>query len=204
MIRRNITLVIVFLLTLTIAFFLRDVVERTIITPLFYLWWVLKLYYFSIPQYVLWIILILATFFSAASSLIPEMKVGKPIKPDPVIIHGQVADLANWLIKSRRGGIYYKWLLANRLGKTAREILAQRDGYAVSKKFGRLNGRDWYPPQEIEVYLETGLNGSFAEFPQPRRWENPPPTPLDIDPQQVINYLENEMETSHAGNRKSI
>jgi hypothetical protein len=118
---------------------------------------------------------------------------------------GQIETLVKWLNKSQRGGIYYKWLVANRLGKNAREILAQRDGQAVSKKFGPLGGRGWNPPQKVRDYLESGLNGSFADFPRPRLfWQTPKPTPLDEDPQKVIDYLENEMETSHDGNRKGI
>jgi hypothetical protein len=108
------------------------------------------------------------------------------------------------LHKSKRGGIYYKWLVANRLGKDAREILAQRDGHAVSKKFGRLNGNHWHPPQEIDSYLESGLNGSFADYPQPRLGTKPQPAPWDVDPQLVIDYLENEMETLHDSNHKGI
>lgn len=204
MIRRRFLLAGALLLAMLIAFMLRDVVERTIIAPLAYLWWVFRLYYSAFPQYILWIVLILVSAFSAMSSLMPEARTGKGSKPDPIIIQGQIAGLADWLKKSRRSGIYYKWLIANRLGKNAREILAQRDGHAVSKKFGRLAGRDWHPPQEIESYLEAGLNGSFAEYPQPGRWTKPQPTPLDVDAQQVIDYLENEMETSHDRNRNGI
>ena len=104
--------------------------------------------------------------------------------------------MVEWLEKSQRGGSYYKWLVANRLGKTAREILAQRDGQPISRKFGRLNGRDWNPPRKIDDYLDNGLNGSFADYPRPRFWEKAKPTPLDADPKQVIEYLENEMKTS--------
>jgi len=204
MTQRHLILVGAFLSALMIAFLLRDVVERTIIAPLAYLWWILKLYYSAFPQYILWIVLILISVFSAASSLMPEARAGKGQKPDPIIIHGQIADLADWMRKSSRGGIYYKWLIANRLGKNAREILSQRDGQAVHKKNRKLYGRDWHPPQEIESYLEVGLNGSFADYPQPRRWAKPEPTPLDADPQQVIDYLENELEMIHARNRKGI
>jgi hypothetical protein len=204
MIRRSFLLVGALLLAMLIAFMLRDVVERTIIAPLAYLWWILRLYYSAFPQYILWIVLILISAFSAISSLIPGARNGKGPRSNPIITQGQIAGLADWLNKSRRGGIYYKWLVANRLGKNAREILAQRDGQAVSKKFGRLDGRDWNPPQDIESYLEAGLNGSFADYPQPRRWTKAQPTPLDVDPQQVIYYLENGMETRHDRNRKSI
>ena len=200
--RRLLVFAGVFLLSLVIALMLRDVVERTIIAPLAYFWWLLKLYYSAFPQYMLWILLILITAFSAASSLLSGSRPVRKHIPEPVIIHGQVADLADWITKSR-SGIYYKWLVANRLGKNAREILSQRDGYQANKKFGKLEGRDWHPPKKISAYLETGLNGSFANFPKPHRLAKPEPTPLDMNPQEVIDYLESEMEITHNGNRNS-
>lgn len=192
------------LTAVAIAFLLRDVVERTIVAPLAYIWWVLKLYYSAFPQYILWIVLVLVAVFSAVSSLMPESGTGGRPKPAPAVLQGRIAGLAEWLNKSRRGGVYYKWLIANRLGKNAREILAQREGHAVSKKFGRLQGQGWHPSKTMDSYLESGLNGSFADYPQPRFWTTPLPTPLDLDPEQVLDYLEGEMETHHDGNRKSI
>jgi hypothetical protein len=202
MTRRHLILAGASLAALVIALMLRDVVERTIITPLAYIGWVLRLYYSVLPQYILWIVLILVAVFSAISSLMPGPRSGRGSTPDRVMIQGQIAGLADWLNKSKRGGIYYRWLIANRLGKNAREILAQRDGQAVSKKFGRLNGSAWHPPQEVDAYLESGLNGSFADYPQPPLGAKRPSTPLDIDPQLVIEYLENEMEIYDDGNHK--
>jgi len=199
--RRRLLFAGVFLSAVMLAFILRDVVEQLIIVPLVYAWWILRLYYSMFPQLVLWVILVVAVLLSALSSLLPEVRYRTAFKPVPKPVQGQVEILVEWLNKSRRGGSYYKWLVANRLGKTAREILAQRDGHAVSKKFGSLNGRDWSPPQKTRDYLEIGLNGSFADFPHPSWfWQSPKPTPLDLDPKQVIEYLENEMETT--GNKR--
>jgi hypothetical protein len=186
-----------FLTAIMLAFLLRDMVEQLIILPLAYLWWWLRLYYSMFPQFVLWVILIVAAAFSAITSLIPKSLHRTAFKSAPRPVQGQIEILVECLEKAQRGGSYYKWLVANRLGKTAREILAQRDGHAVGKKFGALNGRGWNPLQEIRDYLEIGLNGSFADFPHPTWfWQNPKPTPLDVDPKQVIEYLENEMKTS--------
>lgn len=202
--RRGLILMAAFVPAALIAFLLRDVVVRAIIIPIAYLWWILKLYYSAFPQYFLWLLLILISFFWAVSSLAPEISTVGKTAPEPAIVQGQIAGLAGWLNKSSRGGIYYKWLIANRLGKNGREILIQREGQAASKKFGPLKGQDWRPTQEIDSYLEAGLNGSFADYPQPRAWERQQSTPLDIDPKQVLDYLENELETQRNGHRKSF
>lgn len=196
MTRRSLLIAGAFLSTLIMAFILRDVVKQLIIVPLAYLWWLLRLYYSMFPQIFLWVILVAIVLFSAVASLIPEVRYRTVSKTAPKPEQGQIEILVNWLNKSQRGGSYYKWLVANRLGKNAREILAQRDGHAVSKKFGWLEGRGWNPPQKIRDYLETGLNGSFADFPRPRLfWQSPKPTPLDADPKQIVEYLEDEMKT---------
>jgi hypothetical protein len=194
-IRRRLLFAGVFLSALSLAFFLRDVVEQLVIVPLIYFWWLLGLYYSTFPQFVLWVVLILAVLFSAGTSLMPRIRYRTAFKPTLKPPRGQIEGLVEWLEKSQRGGSYYKWLVANRLGKTAREILAQREGQPISKKFGRLDGQGWNPPQKIENYLESGLNGSFADFPRPRWfWETPKPTPLDAEPKQVVEYLEDEMK----------
>ena len=197
MTRRRWLLAGVFLSALILAFILRDVVEQLIIVPLAYLWWLMRLYYSMFPQFVLWVILVVAgLIFCGDKPHTTRSVIEQPSNLNRSLHKVKLKVLVEWLKKSKRGGSYYKWLVANRLGKNAREILAQRDGHAVSKKFGRLDGRDWNPPQKIRDYLETGLNGSFADFPRPRLpWQTPKPTPLDVDPQQVVDYLENEMET---------
>ena len=104
------------------------------------------------------------------------------------------------LLGKSKQGIYYKWMIAHRLGKLTREMLDQREGRPEQLGYTRLTGRDWEPSKEVTTYLEIGLNGSFADFPQPR-WTRPQPTPLDLDPQNVIEYLESEMEINRNGNR---
>ncbi|MBI5953752.1 MAG: hypothetical protein HY865_19020 [Chloroflexi bacterium] len=195
MTRRQLIPAGVFLAALVLAFLLQDVVERVIIVPLVYVWWLLGVYYSILPQSVLWIVLVVVAALSAITALMPRFGNREFFQPTMRPPKGQIEGMVEWLEKSQRGGSYYKWLVANRLGKTAREILAQRDGQPISKKFGRLDGRDWNPPQKIDDYLESGLNGSFADYPRPRFWEKLKSTPLDADPKQVIEYLEDEMKT---------
>lgn len=203
--RRWLTVVIV-AAVFVVSYVLRDSIQHTVILPLAYLWWLFKLYYRAVPQVFLWALLVVVVFASMLRLLPIKNLFHRTQKKEQMPVVGSIENFARWIKKSPRG-VYYKWLIANRLGKDAREILAQRDGHESSKKFGRLEGRGWNPPQKIGDYLETGLNGSFADFPQPRwslRRKTSKPTPLDTDLGQVIDYLENEMEATHNGNRKGI
>jgi hypothetical protein len=50
--------------------------------------------------------------------------------------------------------------------------------------------------EAVERYLEAGLNTSFVDYPSPKRFQHSAPTPLDLDPQEAIAYLESQMELS--------
>ncbi|MBI5840338.1 MAG: hypothetical protein HZB19_09570 [Chloroflexi bacterium] len=202
MTRRALTVILaVVMLSAILAFALRDVIQRTIVLPILYLWWVLGIVYHSIPQFVLWVVLVVLVFFVAAGSVIPDDQFRGAKKDERKRGGGPIESLAVWIGKTR-GGIYYKWLVAHRLGKLARELLAQREGRGRSKSFGRLNGRDWNPPDEVDAYLESGLNGSFSAYPQPRwPWLPARKSPLDLSPQDAVEFLESEMEAGRDGHR---
>ena len=63
----------------------------------------------------------------------------------------------------------------------------------MKQKFTHLTGRGWNPPDDVSAYLESGVNGSFADYPY-KKWSRAPRTPLDLNPQQVIEYLQREFE----------
>ncbi len=187
---------------LIVSILLRDLIRSTVIMPLAYIWWLLKLYYHAVPQLIVWGMLIVAVFISALRNISPRNPFRRKEKNGSKSTKGPVEDFAQSLDKAP-GGTYYKWLIANRLGNVARELLDQREGRRA-RGFSRLRGRDWQPPDDVGAYLESGLNGSFADFPQSHWWSKPQPTTLDTDTKQVIEYLEYEMETSHDRHRKGI
>jgi hypothetical protein len=191
-------MVVVLLLSGSIAFMLRGPIYEIVIVPLAYFWWVIGLYYRLIPQMLVWIVLIFIVLFSSARAILISIPVKRKTIQKRSLAAGPIEHLSA-LVEKRRRGIYYKWLIANRLGKVARELLHQREQPAT-KRFTRLAGRNWRPPAGVEAYLESGLNGSFADYPQ-SRWLSPQPTPLDEDPRHVIEYLEHEMEIGLHGNR---
>ena len=189
---RRFTLVGALVLSAVLAFVLRKFIYEMVIIPLAYLWWVIGLYYRLVPQVFVWIVLIFVILFTGVRALLMEIPVQRQTKPNRKSSAGPIETLSA-LVQKQNRGIYYKWLIANRLGKVAREILDQREGQRLAQRFTRLAGRDWNPPNEVGAYLESGLNGSFADYP-PSRWLRAQPTPLDEQPGAVVDYLESEME----------
>ena len=177
------------------TFPLRGMVYALIVLPLAYILWVLSLVYRSLDQGIWWVILIVIVLLVLIQSMLPE---GKPV-PRAIsykkVERGQVEMLAGSLRRVDRG-IYFKWLIANRLGKLAHQILTQRAYGKPRSVFAPLVDKDWNPPQEIQIYLEKGLHGSFADYPNKRFGFYTPPdkTPLDQNVNTVVEFLESTQD----------
>ena len=191
---RIFVLVVALVVALVSAFALQDVIRKTIVIPLAYLWWVLGLYYRAFPQAILWIGLVAIILLMLFGSLSVDETRKRPVERATKPAHGTVERLAISLEKAHNG-IYVKWMIAHRLGKLARDLLIQRGDQTSSKVIGPLTGRDWEPSQPVDTYLEAGLNGSFADYPKPR-WplKRQQSTPLDLDVSEAVEFLELQME----------
>jgi hypothetical protein len=89
-----------------------------------------------------------------------------------------VESLSGWISKTGEGN-YYKWMIANRLAKLKREMDI------------RLGNRGRVPPQELQTYLQAGLEKSFVDFPLPALpFMRRQPTPFDLDVNEAVEYLE--------------
>lgn len=182
------------IITLLLAFPLRDAVFRTIVIPLAYLFWVLSLVYHSVHQAIWWAIALLFVVFILVRSLLPKFKIIERVRLKTKPKLGQVENLTVWLKKTERG-IYFKWLIANRLGKIANQILTNRSTGKQRSFFDPLTGPDWTPDASVQSYLEAGLHGSFADYPQKNSFfSTPEPTPMDHDVNDVVQYLESQVE----------
>ena len=194
--RRLVLGVIILVVLSALAYFMRESIEQNIIQPLIYLWWVVGIYYDSFPQALTWIILVgviimieIGSFATDASS-----SEGKRVPRKPAV--GQVESLAGWFHRAP-DGLYFKWLIAQRLGKLSRALNAFEARQPESSTREAVTSPVWDAPEEVAAYLESGLNGSFADYPRPRwSFQKSNPTPLDVDPDRVIDYIESMMEKS--------
>jgi len=174
-----------------LAFPLRGVVNQLILVPIAYLLWLLNLLYLSLDQGVWWIVVLLIVLFILGRSLLPEIKLVRKQISFARREHGNLENLALALHKSEKG-IYFKWLVANRLGRLAYQILLQREHGKPRSVFAPLTSEGWEAAPEVQQYLEKGLHGSFADFPN-NQWGNfgaPVKTPLDHNVVEVVEFLE--------------
>lgn len=193
--RRGLIVAGVVIAALLLAFPLRNVVYEMVILPLAYILWILGLVYRSLDQGVWWVVLIVAVLIVLLRSMLPE---GKPKQKTILykkVERGQVESLAVAMQRVSHG-VYFKWLVANRLGKLAHQTLVQRSYGKPRSVFAPLVAEDWEPSPAIRQYLERGLHGSFADYPNKRFGFYTPPdkTPLDLDVNQVVEFLESTQD----------
>jgi hypothetical protein len=166
-----------------------------VVIPAAFIVWRLNLFYRSLPQGVWWWLIIFIVLFMLAFSLVPRATFRGRMEPKPKVYLGQVEALAIWMRKAE-GGVYFKWLIANRLGKLAYQILLHRESGRPRSVFAPLLGTDWEPAKELQTYLEAGLHGSFADFPDgKRRVGGSKQTPLDLDILEAVEFLESHVES---------
>lgn len=199
MTRRNLAaLSIIAIIAALLAFPFREAVYHLVVIPLAYVFWLLGLFYRSVDQSLWWIGIALVTLLVLGTSLLPE------IKPKGSQIdlqreeRGGVESLARALAKSTQG-TYFKWVVANRLGKLAHQLLSMREHGKPRALFAPLTGEGWDPPDEVRRYLERGLQGSFADFPIGRWGSLSPPqkTSLDLDVSEAVEFLESQQMDRH-------
>lgn len=186
----------ILVVALVLAFALQDLIRLALVIPLAYIWWVFGLLFGAVPQVVVWgifVFLIAILLFNSMTTRIVRPRLTRE-KVRPRL--GNVETLAKSIERSRKG-IYIKWQVANRLGRLARDFLIQHGDRVDAKVIGPLTGHDWHPSEPVRTYLETGLNGSFADYPSARRFfRNPQPTPLDLDVSEAVDFLEGQIKTT--------
>lgn len=186
-----------------LAFPLREVVHQAIIVPLAYLLWSLNLLYQSLDQAIWWFAVLFILTIILIHSLLPDFKPARRESVRRRDERGKVEMLATAFQKTKKG-IYFKWLVANRLGRLAYQILLQREHGKPRSVFAPLTGEGWDVEPGIQQYLEKGLHGSFAEFPN-THWNYfvpPEKTPLDQDVREVVEFLETKLEDDHSLQRR--
>jgi len=191
--RRVFALLGIVVVTLLLAFPLRGAVYQAVIIPIAYVLWILELVYHAVHQSLWWIVVVALMMFVILRSLLPKPNPrGKiAIKTKPAL--GQVEALAGWIKKSERGS-YFKWLIANRLGRIAFHVVSQRETGATRSVFDPLTGLDWNPNEDLQSYFESGLRGSFADYPHENKlFSRPKKIPLDNDVNDAIEFLEAEI-----------
>jgi len=177
-----------------LAFPMRATIVNTVVIPAAFIGWQLGILYRSLPEIAWWWLIIVLIFFMLLYSAMPKIQPAHREQPKHQPRRGPVEDLSVWLGRMK-SGVYFKWLVANRLGKLAYQVLVQRESGRPRTVFQPLVGQDWQPNRELQDYLETGLHGSFSDFPSSKvPLSVQPKTPLDYNVRSAIEFLESQVK----------
>lgn len=176
---------------LLLAFFLRDIISYIVITPLVNSLWRAGHFLLGLNQFIYWVLLVSTITFIGIIAVYGRLHVQPGTKAIQNKPSGPVESMAQQ-IKLVDHGLYFQWLVANRLGLLAREALLED---APDPNHAHpLAGLDEPPPEPILAYLEGGLNRTYSQPTAENRLNRRPRPPFNIELAEVIDYLETQME----------
>lgn len=153
-----------------------------------YLVWTVNVMGVVIPQQILWAFLLILILYIAIGSFYGKRyrEEKSPENQSPVI--GAVEAMAGY-IEERHRGIYFKWQIANLLGKI-QQTIQQSASRGTSSRIP-------LPSDSVQAFLDAGVNTSYADYAPDGFVLKNNSTPLDIELEQVVAYLEEQMEIRH-------
>ena len=196
--RRGLVMVAIVVVAAILAFPMRQTIYSLIVIPAAFIAWNLSLLYRSYPQGIWWLVVVFIVVVMLVFSLVPRSASRGRVEEKRKPPQGQVESLAVNLRRAGQG-VYFKWVVANRLGKLAYNILRHRENGKPRSVFAPLLGEDWEPSKDLQSYLETGLHGSFADFPTVSRFSGAhQKTPLDMNVREAVDFLESHVENGNS------
>ena len=187
---------LILLLAALLAPFFTDFVREVVVIPLLYLLWIVRFLFVSFPQANLWILFLGLIGLILLLSLVERRRSRALSLPPPSPPPGRVEGWEALLHRAQQDE-YFKWRLAQQLQRLTLMTLAHQRGQSFGQtRLDLRHGRLEMPPHLL-AYFQASLL-PLGYLPRQRQGffsAKPPPTPLDLDPQTVVQFL----ETLHYG-----
>jgi hypothetical protein len=193
---------LVLLISIPLALILHEFTREILLSSLLRLSWLARLYLDSLPQPILWAVFIAITIVIAARSLLKRRSIPEVISKAARFRMGRVHNLMQ-AISRTSDGLYFKWRLAQYLLGLTLEALAHQERTSPNLVRERLKSGGLDAPSEIEAYLLAGLTPVLSPRSSliTRLRQAIMPThrisPLDLDPERVIQFLEDQLEIDY-------
>jgi hypothetical protein len=190
---RSIFIGILLVISLLLAPYAQVIIQTLIIEPIAYYWWGVRRMIEVIPQAAFWFFIIGSLGMIVIFNLLRSLALTSKPKGNTLPQAGPIQSLAEAISQSQKSN-YFKWMIANRLANLTFILLNRHNGdnNGGSRNFSQEN---WNPPMKTEEYLVAGMNSSFMDYPRKGRFSKKlEKTPFDTDLEQVIAYIESQME----------
>jgi hypothetical protein len=197
--RRLLAGIVVLVLTVPLVFLLRDFIRDVLLIELMRIVWGVGILLDSLPQFVLWFLLLLTISVIAGRSLLGRPPPGQAARPPQQERLGQISLLSRW-IERAGDGQYFRWSLSRYVGELTLDILARRERITPEQLRQDLRAGNLDLPPGVMTYLEYGFRQAYS---RPvgwlswlrSRWSTDPSRVLpDAGLLQVVQFLEEQME----------
>jgi len=193
----RIVVILVFVLALFLAYLLKDFFGKYILEPMILLYRISLLIIKALPQAIWWGIFVFVLGLLTLQIFRPKV--------NPVIRKRQVEDerISRARFWTRMTGLethgdYSKWLLSRQAAKLVVEIIAHQERLTLGQACNYIQEKKITLPADIRDYVEIGLNiPTFNQYSEMYSTQGPnmSPLPLDLDPEILVEYLENRIKT---------
>jgi len=185
-----IPLILSLFLALGLVFIVDDFVQTVIVIPLLYTIWFVSLIVQSLPQGILWagfiFVLLIVSFANLPKGKNPGSSTWRPLARKS----GQVEKWTQ-LLENTQNTRFSKWRLAQELKRLTRKLQSpiNDDGWRS------VDIVDLGLPSEIFAFFEAGQPSHFPFWKRLISASEETETALDLDPEVVIQFLEERLRT---------
>ena len=200
--RRLAVVALILLISIPLALMLHGFTREVLLSILLRLSWLARLYIDSLPQPIFWAAFISVAFVIAARSLSKRSTTPATATEAERLRTGRVHNMTRAIHRTSQG-VYFKWRLAQHLLGLTLEVLAHQERTTPLQMKERIKSGGLDAPPEIEAYLLMGLTPTLSTrvdlITRIRQIFSPtrPISPLDLDPERVIKYLEDQLENKY-------
>jgi hypothetical protein len=198
------------LAVIALAFVFRGMVAATIVQPVAEFLWLAGLLFNSVPGFVWWGWLLIVVLVIAGKSLRGRRSASGTSRQ---VRHYREGPIMTWArqLHLARDSEYFRWRLAHEVARLALSLAAYRSGSSVTPRdleqiasLGPPPDAAAYmaaglgsPPQDVSRLPTsiTGIRSWFAEVRDVRTHK----TPLSAPPEDIIAFLEKELQHPHDG-----
>ncbi len=206
-----ILLIILFPLTLALAYIFRETIRQVVLMPILYLLWVINILYQTLGQQILWIFMLVLLLWLVLRNLRPDRtEVYLPSQEARIDSgRGRVSFWA-WQVRMIGNEAYSKNFSMEELRRLILTVLAFQEQISLKQVERRLESGELVVPPEVQAVLETGVQPETFQAPALRvrirrllrrlihQPDNRKSITLTPEVERVIQYLEERLEVSHA------
>ncbi len=191
---RFVPLIVSLLIAVVLVFIVDDFIHQVIVDPLLYVVWFITVFISSLPQQVFWGVFILIALVIAIKSMTREETTRHQAQRPIVTQRGPVATWYSRLEQAKTQE-FSRWRLAQALRKVTWDTLFPDQPLNHLQPEGQRGVAASDLPPEIQAYFEAPMPSS-QRFSWLWRWRQSGPhsSALNLNPETVVKYLENELD----------